>query len=311
MFCVYCQDKQRIPVSPPSAAVTAVLSPDQVERLTSGYSAHHDHHTHAPAVLHKYVDIHDHSNVKHQKDNIKQLKKDAYLHHDIFLNSSDTDLAELALLKAHKHAANHYEEGIVVHHEVNHKPEAPIVHHHDTFVAHPHQHKVNKTQTHKDTYLNHDIFLSTNDDDIYEVTVKNNHKHAPNHPEEGVIVTESGGLKRPPKILIPAPHSPVPESTTLPPRTPLYGLFTVIEDHEDDELNQSGESNSRSHSNNNSHGGSPVPKLNYGANDGNEGSHRDNSGYDEESAEMKQSAPEDKGAPHTAPKKEKVWKFML
>jgi hypothetical protein len=259
VFCVYCPEKHRIPFSPPNLAVAPVLSPEAVERLASGYSAHHDHHAHEAAVLHPYHDIHDHSNRPQRKEPSQAaVRRDLYLHHDVFLNTTnDEDVAEALLLKAHRHSMNHPEEGIVVHHEHAAHVAAPVAHHHDAVHVQPHQHEVNKKALHRDLHLHHDVFLSSEDADLEEVEIKHNHPHAANHPEEGVIVGQNG-IKRPAPIVT-SPHPPKsPHSapaafsgTPSPvPNTPLYGLFTVIEDDEEQHSSAS-----------------PVPKLDYGSPD--------------------------------------------
>jgi hypothetical protein len=241
VFCVYCPEKHRIPFSPPNLAVAPVLSPEAVERLASGYSAHHDHHAHEAAVLHPYHDIHDHSNrAQHKDPSQAAVRRDLYLHHDVFLNTTnDEDVAEALLLKAHRHSMNHPEEGIVVHHEHVAHVAAPVVHHHDAVHAQPHQHEVNKKALHRDLHLHHDVFLSSEDGDLEELAITHSHPHAANHPEEGVIVGKDG-IKRPAPIVTSphppkSPHSaPVASMTPSPvPSTPLYGLFTVIEDDEE------------------------------------------------------------------------------
>jgi hypothetical protein len=117
VFCVYCPQKHRIPFSPPNTSVTPVLSPEAVERLTTGYSAHHDHHAHTSAVSHPYHDIRHHElhdAHPHKQPTQAQMRRDLYLHHDIFLDTTnDEDVAELELFKAHRHAMNHPEEGVV------------------------------------------------------------------------------------------------------------------------------------------------------------------------------------------------------
>jgi hypothetical protein len=246
VFCVYCKEKHRIPASPPITTVAPVLSPGAVERLTTGHSAHPDHHAHAAAVSHPYHDIrhHDGTHSHHKEPSQAQIKRDLYLHRDIYLHTDDVDATEVLLHKAHRHAANHPEEGIVVHHEpVKHDKPAPV-HHHDAFRAHPQQHEVEGRALRKDLHLHHDVFLSTQDEDLAEVELKRSHPHAANHPEEGVTV-HNGHIQRPPPIAIPSPLRPAQAGSTgtgesaraspMPPATPLYGLFTVIEDGDGEE----------------------------------------------------------------------------
>lgn len=311
MFCVYCPDKRAIPVSPPVTAVTPVLSDAAVERLTTGFSAHHDHHTHAPEVLHPYQDIHAHHHKTPAQVDAEKLKREAYLHKDIYLHTVDEDIAEVVLHQTHRHAMNHPEEGIVVHHEQTKHIREPAVPHHDlTLHLGPHQHEVDKKALHRDLHLHHDMFLSSEDTDIAEVTVHRNHPHAANHPEEG-FVGDHGKLHRPAPIetepVHAGPSKAHPEKrvqiqeavnngasdadtdadvevaevsadgeeqaqqeqeqdqvlqrmssrTPPPPNTPLYGLFTVMEEGDDG----AGEGISGNHSRN----CSPVTKLSYGS----------------------------------------------
>jgi hypothetical protein len=217
VFCVYCPQKHRIPCSPPVLSVAPVLSPEAVERLTTGYSAHHDHHEHVPEHFHAYKDIHDHHAqevaLARQKHNQQQHSQgEAYLHHDVFLATNDADLVELEILRAHKHAANHPELGVVFHHELSHKEQPEVTHHHDESLhLPPHQQEVqkNKEALKRDLHLHHDVFLSTQDDDVAAVTILQHHKHAPNHPEEAVLVLEDLEVQ-PVKIYLPLPPSQQP-----------------------------------------------------------------------------------------------------
>lgn len=239
MFCVYCPEKHRIPASPPVTTVTPVLSEEAVERLASGYSAHHDHHSRTPTTFHKYEGLHHGDSAQkphHKEPSQAQLKRDLYLHRDIFLDTNDADATEALLYRTHRHAANHPEEGIVVHHEHAHREKPVAPHHHDDFRAHPHQHEVNKQALRRDLHLHHDIFLSTEDTDLAQVDLKKSHPHAANHPEDGVVV-HNGHVRH----ASPAPPNSPPKASVKDgsgakaPHTPLYGLFTVIEDGDEGE----------------------------------------------------------------------------
>lgn len=294
VFCVYCPDKRAIPVSPPVTTVTgAVLSDAAVVRLTTGFSAHHDHHTHAPEVFHAYQDIHATHHATPAEVDAERIKRDAYLHKDIFLHTVDDDIAEVLLHQSHRHAANHPEQGIIVHHEkTQHIHETPVPHHDLTIKLGPHQHEVDKSTLRRDLHLNHDMFLGSQEADVIEVTMHHAHPHAANHPEEG-LVGDHGYVHRPAPIVIPpvhhTPSAAHPEKhsdhaheagaahqsnnnntadenamlermnsrTSPPPNTPLYGLFTVVEDEDGREADQSPDHTRTL---------SPVPKLNYGPN---------------------------------------------
>ena len=259
MFCVYCPEKHRIPVSPPNtAAATSGLSPETILRLSSGYSPHRDHHTRPVAVPH-----HHETHVHPQQKEVPQalIRRDLHLHRDIFLNTDDADVTELQLLKNHRHASNHPEEGVVVHHHSIKRDMTVPIHHHET-VVHPHEQELDRKKLHKELHLHHDMFLTSVDEDIEALALQHSHPHSPNHPEKGVIVTHDGKLKRPSPIHSPrsprhswqspeaVAHDPQPNSSeqSSAPRTPLYGLFTVIEE----DPNQSA-------------GPSPVPRLHYGS----------------------------------------------
>jgi hypothetical protein len=175
-----------------------------------GTSQGHQHiHHHHPHNYH----FHGDRNMSPQ-----QMRKELYLHRDIFLSSQDADLEQAVMHHVHAHAANHPEKEYIHKYrspsrKASHKPDVKhahavvpshIVPKHSAFDGESvsrRSHSPGSTvvttastasrtrlsdlspqQLRKDLHLHHDIFL-TSQDDIAEAVLHRAHPHAANHPE--------------------------------------------------------------------------------------------------------------------------------
>lgn len=183
-----------------------------------------------------------------------QLRKELHLHRDIFLTSEDDGLQETLLRRVHPHAANHPEveeksrfaspkeraaarkpdvkhakasvpSHIVKKHIVvsaqtinQNRPDSPssTVASYTTLGGHRvhAQKKVSAKKLKKELHLHHDMFLTSQDDDVAQALLHHAYAQSPNHPEleykpNGHSFSDRG-----------AAHSPPVPSHVVPKRSP-------------------------------------------------------------------------------------------
>lgn len=203
----FASPKMRASLKPDIKHAKAMV-PSHIVRKVSAHRASPNQPPSPASTVHSNVPqngYHFHGGDKNKS--AKQLKKELYLHHDLFLTSEDDAVAQALLHKAHPHSPNHPEleykpHGLGFNNHPGSQRNSPTqVPSHVVPKRSPSSEKnaalrarslsptrsaavtgreLSPQQLRKDAHLHHDMFLTSQDDDIAQTMMYRAHPHSPN-----------------------------------------------------------------------------------------------------------------------------------